>query len=998
MKKLFGMIAVALLTFASCSNEDLSNEILNSKGTITATIEQEASKSRMVFDTDDNTLSWADGDAFSVLVSESKTYPYSFSSGNQFTSSNPVPENTKVAGVAYPYVEGTLVPVLSGQRVNMTLPSAYENVDGGKCALPMWGTWNDGHVSFKHMAGVLRVNLNKLPAGYNKMKVTSSNVIAGSFTADITKAEPVLSIEGSGSNTVTLSFTAVSEGADQVVYLPLPVGTYESIQVSILKDDSAEKVLANWTNKTVARATIYTANATYVAATSNSDVNTALGTVSGSNKNVHVVMTAAVSGTNNKYTVPEVSGSSVTLDFNSVADDADLTIMSGTGASTESQQNIAVNVKNSTAYADMVINTPKATVEVGSGKFATITATTATNTLIIKSGVTVTNLNIVGGNAIIEAGATVGSIINTGGGTVSYKVNNVDELEAAIAGNKPVIVLGADITSSEIIAINNSLTLNGDGYKITSTAKKAFELYADATFKNVTIEGANRCVDTRTNVALTLDNVSLIADNYNSFGNPQPLTIGGSTDGTTVTINNSTISAKDGYGIITFVKTKLVATGSTIGGYNALYVKEGSEESDFSFINCSLHGSTADNDVEGNSFSVIAIRTGNVTLVVDENSTITASGNFCHALSHDGSYPDEEGPYTGIRVKIMATVVGGLLDSSYYNDNTLSFDQKYANTLKEAGYIVSDPEDDLVTVVDVATAKIGNELYATLPLAITAVNNDETIVLNKNVTLTETVTIRVDKNFNLDLNGKTITIDAAGDQVIDFENYGTLNIYNGSITAANEEASRRCIYNYGTMTIGKKDVANSGVTFTQTYVLKGAAINNEGVMTIEDATVNSAFHGIWNSGNSSTLTIKKGNYISTSRLEKGDYAYVVWNSDGSKLVIDGGTFTGIHGVIATTEGADVDVNSGTFTATTRIGEETGTSYYALWAYNSKNDDKIEITLDNCTLDASGSTYKKAIVLSCKGATLSDYITYTKGANVTINATPEKEETTNSNGQ
>ena len=95
----------------------------------------------------------------------------------------------------------------------------------------------------------------------------------------------------------------------------------------------------------------------------------------------------------------------------------------------------------------------------------------------------------------------------------------------------------------------------------------------------------SRCVDTRTNVNLNLENVTLSADKYHStYGNPQPLTIGGSTNGTIVTLTNVNIDAgTTGYGIISFVKTTLTAAESEISGYSALYVKPGSAESEFNF-------------------------------------------------------------------------------------------------------------------------------------------------------------------------------------------------------------------------------------------------------------------------------------------------------------------------------------------------------------------------------------------------------------------------------
>ena len=282
---------------------------------------------------------------------------------------------------------------------------------------------------------------------------------------------------------------------------------------------------------------------------------------------------------------------------------------------------------------------------------------------------------------------------------VVVPATTVVDLANAIASAKTgdVIRLGADITLSETIEINKAITLDLNGKKVTSTAKKAFEVYANATIENGTIKAANRCVDTRKAVELTLNNVTLIADKYTSaYGNPQVLTIGGSENGTKVNMSNVTINKTAGYGIITFVKTQLTATKSNISGYNALYVKPGSEGSTFNFAESTLSGSTEGNDVEGNSFSTIAVRADNVTVNVDDKSTVNAKGNYCNAMSMGGSYAGEEST-TGVTVKVLGTINGNIL-AGFVSGNTVKVNADYAANLGEEGYAVSYNNDDTVTV------------------------------------------------------------------------------------------------------------------------------------------------------------------------------------------------------------------------------------------------------------------------------------------------------------
>ena len=299
-----------------------------------------------------------------------------------------------------------------------------------------------------------------------------------------------------------------------------------------------------------------------------------------------------------------------------------------------------------------------------------------------------------------------------------------DAWAVAVAGD--TITLLADLNMSNGVAIEKAITIDLNAKKVTATSQKAFEVYANATIKNGTIEAAQRCVDTRKAVELTLTDVKLIADKYTSYGNPQPFTIGGSEDGTKVTMTDVEISAAAGYGIITFVKTELTATGSTIGGYNALYVKPGSEESTFNFVDCDLSGSTAGNDVEGNSFSTIAVRANDVTVNIDADSTLFATGNYCWAISADSKFTGESG-ITGAKITVAGTITGQILTSVDASENTVSVKAEYADKLNAGGF-ATVVNNGMATVVK-PVAKIGETYYETLQAAVNAAQEGDTVQL-----------------------------------------------------------------------------------------------------------------------------------------------------------------------------------------------------------------------------------------------------------------------------
>ena len=256
------------------------------------------------------------------------------------------------------------------------------------------------------------------------------------------------------------------------------------------------------------------------------------------------------------------------------------------------------------------------------------------------------------------------------------------------------------------------------------------------------------------------------------------------------------------------------------------------------------------------------------------------------------------------------------------------FDVEEVKTWENGG------ETDVVSVTTVSTPA---ELAAAI-----ATSND-IIKLTNSLTVDTTIVVPADRDITLDLNGKTITAGTLDP----IKNYGTMEIMNGKVEAGNSENTRRCIYNYGNMTI-------NDVEFTQTYDMKGAAINNEGKMTINNATVNSVFYAVWSSGANTETTINGGKYSAMNNVNNRDvWAYAVVAYNGAKLTINGGEFTGNHGAVAVELGSKAFLNAGTFHCT---AEYTGNSDWTLFAGDSSS---IEYDAANCVLSTnnpSGAIY------------------------------------------
>ena len=257
MKKSIFYFVAAALTMASCSEDELVNSLHLKSGVLKATFEQETVSTRVNI-SDNNSLSWSEGDAIAVFGETPVKYEYQTNSDGIFVVENGKTSPENISAAVFPYSKNVS---LGENTLTMSLPSVIEQVTNGELDMPMWGVINENVISFKHLAGVLKVNLSDVPEGYNKLIVTASNPISGEFSANIKEeSTPVLSSNSTNEADKTLEVN-FNESSSQTLYLPLPVGTYESIVVSISGEDKEDILLKNWADKTVARAKIYSTSA-----------------------------------------------------------------------------------------------------------------------------------------------------------------------------------------------------------------------------------------------------------------------------------------------------------------------------------------------------------------------------------------------------------------------------------------------------------------------------------------------------------------------------------------------------------------------------------------------------------------------------------------------------------------------------------------------------------------------------------------------------------------
>ena len=282
MKKLLSMMAMALLVMMGCSDEELVKGGY-ANGSIQAIFEDGIATSRLAIG-EGNVLTWTEGDAivmFGDAVTGGTFTLDAGSDGEQTGSfSGIIPDGT-LKGAAFPASDDLQVDEYG--TLTMTLPSELTYDASGKCNLPMWASFSslDMPISFKHLGALLKIDFSNIPAGYGKFIVEADKPLSGKFTANISMEEPFLSASEDGTNnTVAVAFQPFAENAETnqcLFFVPLPVGEYAFIKVTISGEGKGDIVMATWENKLIERKNVYVSSLVYkeVIASKASDVNTA---------------------------------------------------------------------------------------------------------------------------------------------------------------------------------------------------------------------------------------------------------------------------------------------------------------------------------------------------------------------------------------------------------------------------------------------------------------------------------------------------------------------------------------------------------------------------------------------------------------------------------------------------------------------------------------------------------------------------------------------------
>lgn len=515
-------MATAALTAFSCSQEEFENSGWKGNITVNATFEGAGTDTRTTVN-DEYKILWQDTDALGLFCSNAESnysntkLEYASGAGQTsatFNGSKPSGE-TAVFSI-YPYQQNMSV---SGNTLTMTLPATLTNYNGSSNG-PMYAKVtnpdNLSALSFKHMAAMIKLTVNKIPAEATTFKIIASNNIAGICTVDLTATDPILAVTSDESKEITASFTASADIKSRNFYIPLPTGTYSSITAQLTNGSDKVYFTKTLNDKILGRRDILVVpplDCVVVEATTPSALSTALADSKNLPQEAPTAATVTdiavsgsfntTSGSNDGIAIPVLQNSDINLAFNtapttSTSAPLKLTDKTNTSVSTPAAtatNSVSLAVPETTAEQEapsVAITMPSTTVTLAAvGNKATyneVTATTAQQTLIINAGVTVKKLTVKGGNLKIYG--KVEQLVHDAGNTTIYIIKGTEASLPATIDSKFVV--------QSDVAVLKTAFANGEDFKLSADA--------DITGQSVSVPAGK-------SVVLDLNGYTLTADN-----------------------------------------------------------------------------------------------------------------------------------------------------------------------------------------------------------------------------------------------------------------------------------------------------------------------------------------------------------------------------------------------------------------------------------------------------------------------------------------------------
>lgn len=504
-------VAATLWTAGCTSQEDLSDETAITKH-VTATIGEEHTTRAAI---DDVNVVWTSEDAIKVFNSDgslSETWTIrAKDSGQQSAQFNYVGAPVIEAGTeAYTAFPASHVVSLDKKKLTMTLPEeiAYSSQTVNEKALmktviPTWASW-DNTLRFHHLAAVICVNFKSLPIGTSEIILSSSTQnLCGTFTSGSLSETslPKLTYASGGSKQIKVTFAKTTSQENRMVFMPIPANTYDlKLQAKI---NGEVKDIKSWATREFVRGKLYHADVNYVelTAAAPSEISNEISKI-GDGEKIELNISGASEGgletgsADNTITIPTVGGgASIGLNFtqpiNGTSSHPLVITDNSAGVPAEAQNNLTITLPDA-ADMDMELSLPNTTVALASSGtetvYKSITATTASNTLIIGKGVRIESLTVNGGNIVIDGGKVDQLVNNATTGTV-VTTNDANATIGSITTTYDM-TLGSKDSNAKLLTVGD-LTVTGGTTTLTKCKVTGTVTHSSPSMLKMTYSGSN---------------------------------------------------------------------------------------------------------------------------------------------------------------------------------------------------------------------------------------------------------------------------------------------------------------------------------------------------------------------------------------------------------------------------------------------------------------------------------------------------------------------------
>lgn len=246
MKKiLYSILALAFLLVA-CYREESTEWFNQVNGNHTLKARIETSENTRTAVDEENQVVWVNGDKIGVYGDQGTVNsPFSFSkisSDGMAEFKGDLKGGETPTAVYYPYDENAAI---SGDELSLALPAEYDY--SVNCNLPMIGVkQEDGTFRFNHLCGLLRISVVGMPKGTTQLKITSKSsdgtlppsIAGNAVVQDIHESGAKLTMAPEQSNEIIITHEADTVSGQTVFLVPMPVGQYPLLSVSLQSEDS----------------------------------------------------------------------------------------------------------------------------------------------------------------------------------------------------------------------------------------------------------------------------------------------------------------------------------------------------------------------------------------------------------------------------------------------------------------------------------------------------------------------------------------------------------------------------------------------------------------------------------------------------------------------------------------------------------------------------------------------------------------------------------------